>query len=161
MSNRAEMEVLLAQWRRDELAPKRVPAIAEQALDRGCRSDAVAVLAGASGESRRSIDDLLAPVLREAGLEMPSEDEALKIIIDDVASKILANDVEPIDGARRIWAIASERGFEEPVWSQVRPFVGLASEWEDHSEDRLHYESEIADEAKAMIDRGGLRLDPE
>jgi hypothetical protein len=158
-TRQTEPRLLLAQWEREELAPEDVPLIASAALQHGCQSGAVAVLAGSSGESRRAVEDLLAPVLRDLGLQRPSQDEAMKLVADDVAGRIVSGEVEPERGARLLWRIANERGdFQEPMWSQLRVFVGLASELEDDPERRARYEADIKAEAQGLLDLGGLQV---
>jgi hypothetical protein len=83
-----------------ELSPEAVPVIAVEALERGCTSQAVAVLAGASGRIGRSIEDLLPPVLSELGLRRPSDDEAFKIVVDHLAREIADGRIEPGGAAR-------------------------------------------------------------
>ena len=67
--------------------------------------------------------------------------------------------IDAESGARRLWLLANERGdFQEPVWSQLRVFVGLASEMEDDRERQSVYEEDIRAEAQALLDQGGLQI---
>lgn len=140
------------------MPPEQVPSLAQQALADGCQSQAVAVLAGTTGDSRRSIEDLLPPVLRDLGLRRLGVEEALKVVVDDAAKQITTGAVEPFRGARYIWALASERELDDELWVQMRPFIGLASEWEDDLDHRPQYEADILQEARALLDRGGLSV---
>lgn len=44
---------------------------------------------------------------------------------------------------------------EHAVWEQLRPFIGLASEWEDHDARRPEYEADIVAAAKELLAGGG------
>jgi len=135
--------VHLARWEREALAPEQVPRLAEAALAEGCESNAVGMLAASEGATRREIEHLLPPVLREIGLEPLGPDRALSVLVEDVARRILAGEIAPFSGAREISLLSACRQREGPIWEQVRPFIGLASEWEDHTDGRAAHDADI------------------
>jgi hypothetical protein len=71
-----------------------------------------------------------------------------------IAARIVRGDMEPYAGARAIWARMTEEFDEYP--EEIRPFVGMASEIEDHPEQRDAYEADILEEARALLTRHGL-----
>jgi hypothetical protein len=65
---------------------------------------------------------------------------------------IVAGDLPPREGAARIWAVLAEADY--PVETEeFRVFVGLASEIQDHPDRARAYESDIRDEASAVLAR--------
>jgi hypothetical protein len=89
-----------------------------------------------TGEARPATDAVDALVARAVG----------------VANEILQGETSPYDGAKALWRIQKALyGLDEALLV----FVGLASEWEDSSEHRDHYEREIvvaADKFRARWD---------
>ncbi len=68
-----------------------------------------------------------------------------------VSRRIVAGEIAPYDGALQIWRCLAEdnqRGLEE-----LRAFVGLASEWQDHPDQRDALEADIRDEAARLLER--------
>lgn len=77
-----------------------------------------------------------------AGLHAPTERE-----IED----------ELVGVFRELWQRAPNSTRNFAVWEQLRPFIGYASEWEDHEEGRPSYEAGIVASAQALLDGGGLQ----
>jgi hypothetical protein len=156
-----DVGVLLAEWVLEQLPPERVPALCVEALEAGCRSPAVAVLAGLTTPTRADIEDYLPALLREIGLRRPSHDESLKTLVDAIAHKIVAGEVDPVAGAAHIWALwgySSEGDDRSVAWLDFRPFIGLASECENPGPHVAKYEADILQEARSLLSRGGLRI---
>jgi hypothetical protein len=151
-------EELLARWVLEDLAPEDVPAIAVDALTRGCDGSEVAVLAGLNRPTRREVEDELMPLLPRLHVERPSERAALKTVVDACAKRMVDGTVSPSSGARRLWLWANDVFDEREQFEQLSIFVGLASEWDDHEEYRAQYEVEMVDEAAKLLRAGGLRL---
>ena len=78
----------------------------------------------------------------------PLMQEALR-----VAEQIVRGDVEPYPGAAAIWGRMAEENGE--YREELRVFVGLASEWQDHPEHRDALDGDIRDEARQLVERGG------
>ncbi len=72
-----------------------------------------------------------------------------------IAQEILAGEIPPALGAKRIWRLFAERiantGDSYP--RDIRVWVGLASEWEDSPSHREAYEADILDEARLLVER--------
>jgi len=77
-----------------------------------------------------------------------NDPERLKALV--IAEKILAGEIPPFAGARRIWALYVDR---DALPDDIRVWVGLASEWEDQPAHREAYEADILDEARLMLER--------
>lgn len=151
------LEMALARWVLGELAPELVPELAVQAVQAGCEAPSVVLLAGQHAPTEREIEDELVGVFRETGLTPPTEMQALKVIVDECASRIVSGSVAPLAGARELWQRAPSSTRDFAVWEQLRPFIGYASEWEDHEEGRSTYEAGIVASAQALLDAGGLQ----
>jgi hypothetical protein len=57
-----------------------------------------------------------------------------------VATDVLEDKATPYEGAKELW------GLSTAMWDlpeALLPFVGLASEWEDHPEHRAEYDDQI------------------
>jgi hypothetical protein len=68
-----------------------------------------------------------------------------------VAQQILADEIVPYEGAAYIWRLYSERPDTYPDY--IAPWVGLASEWQDHPHLREAYEGDIRDLARDFVAR--------
>ena len=74
-------------------------------------------------------------------------------LMDDVvvfARDIVVGKVDPYRGAAAIWARMAEDDEEYP--QELRVFVGLASEWQDHPEHRAALDADIREEARRVIE---------
>jgi hypothetical protein len=67
------------------------------------------------------------------------------------AAKIVSGTMTPYKGAAAIWAALAEEPGEYP--EELRIFVGLASEWQDHPEHRSSLDDDILDEARKLLAR--------
>ncbi|MCP9492019.1 MAG: hypothetical protein MSC31_19410 [Solirubrobacteraceae bacterium MAG38_C4-C5] len=68
-----------------------------------------------------------------------------------IAEQIVRGDVEPYRGAAAIWARMAEE--EGEYRDDLRVFVGLASEWQDHPHHRDALDGDIRDEARQLVER--------
>jgi hypothetical protein len=59
------------------------------------------------------------------------------------AVEILSGAVTPYEGASRISNLALNFFDDDPFWLTLRPFVGLASEWDDYPPGRSEFEQRI------------------
>ena len=103
------------------------------------------------GPVTRRRTDLFLKAMKEVGLEVPSPDAARRGMVRSWAAQIVDGELDPYEGARRIWC----QGWE-PLGSppDLTVFVGLASEWEDDPESREAYESEIIAAARELCGDG-------
>ena len=105
-------------------------------------------LAGADAGDPDEIRRLFEKSLRELGLSVPSQDEAGLVIAKSIAHDVLSGSVKPYDGAKRIWGLYAKN----PNLPGLRPFVGLASEYEDDPQNRGAYENEISKACRSLIE---------
>lgn len=124
-----------------------LPGAAANALAAGLDSPSLRQLAAAQGDGRATIDRLLRSALTELRWTMPSPAEAGLLHARRVAEDIVAGRVAPYEGARQIW---TEVYVQVPTLVELRPFVGLASEWEDDPAHREELARTIVEESKRL-----------
>lgn len=127
-----------------------MPDLATDALVRGLDSPSLRQAAGASPRDVDEARALFLTALSELGIDVPREQEALWRLVRDTAARIVAGDVSPYDGAAWIWRKAYNRADRE---GDLRIFVGLASEWEDHPNQRPLLDAAIVEEARILLER--------
>jgi hypothetical protein len=66
--------------------------------------------------------------------------DALIARVVAIANEVLQDRRPPYEGAKELWRLSSEM-YDLP--EALLPFVGLASEWEDHPEHRAKYDHDI------------------
>jgi hypothetical protein len=76
-------------------------------------------------------------------------------VVDDsevraILQSVVDGKVEPDRAAAAIWAQLAEEPGEYP--EELRVFVGLISEWQDHAEQREALEADIREEAQTWLD---------
>jgi hypothetical protein len=81
-----------------------------------------------------------------------TEVEAVKERAVACANRVLQGTVAPSQGARELWLLSVE---VEELADALRPFVGLASEWQDDPANREAYDKGIRDEAERLRRRFG------
>lgn len=161
------MELLLSEWVLGQLAPESVPALAVTALQDGCESAAVAVLAGLQRPTRAEIEAELPGLLRDLGAARPTRLDAFKRLADDRAAGIASGSVEPLPGAEYITALWHS-GFasDQPdsavdrhpeLWLDVRPFVTTMGP-EIPAAPAGARAAGIVEHAHAVMGRGGFNI---
>ena len=78
-------------------------------------------------------------------------DEQTLAAVLSVARRIVNNEVAPYEGATAIWSLLA--GEEGDYPEDLRIFVGLASEYQDHPHHREAYDRDIREEAQALLAR--------
>ena len=153
------LELALARWVLDVLAPEDVPFVATEALVRGCNAESVAVLAGLQRPTTADVLDELPALLEELRVSLPERREALKIHVDAVARDIVLGVVTPRVGAIQIGSASygDERG---ELWDQFATFVGLAVEYDEENRPASELDPETVAGAKALLAVGGLQITP-
>lgn len=124
-----------------------VVAWAEQKVTASEQEPLVLELAAVSSAEYDKVDDLVAALARSLGFGELSGYRAAMLSAAYVARRLGQGLTEPIEAARSIWHIAVE--VPESV-SDLRPFIGLASEWDDDPESRSYYEEQIRSCALAL-----------
>jgi hypothetical protein len=64
-----------------------------------------------------------------------------------IVNEILQGDIDPYPGAKQLWLMHTELS---ALTAELRPFVRLASEWEDAPAQREFYEGDIIAAADAF-----------
>jgi len=143
--------VQVAAWRMaaGRLRSEDLPEIATEALIRGLDSPALRLLAGQSRDDVRDSADLFRTAVGELGIDLPDADTANWNLARRTASEIVEGRIEPSRGANALWS-AYQRVLDN---GDLRIFVGLASELEDHPEDIEQLSAQIIAEAQTLLDR--------
>jgi hypothetical protein len=122
-----------------------LPNAAAEALGVGLDSPSLRQLAGAQGDNSEAIIRLLHRAASELSMTIPSVAEAARMYAKRIARDILAATVSPYEGARHLWQVYVRC----PV-DKLRPFVGLASEYEDDMKHRDEYARLIMEESRRL-----------
>lgn len=141
----------MAAWRMaaGRLRSEDLPEIATEALIRGLDSPALRLLAGQSRDDVRDSADLFRTAVGELGVDLPDSDTANWNLARRTASEIVEGRIEPSRGANALWSayeVVLDNG-------DLRIFVGLASELDDHPEDIEQLSAQIIAEAQALLNR--------
>ena len=123
-----------------KVLPEDLPDIAVKALEENLRFELARELAGGQGCDTRELHALFRRAIDELRLPFPSPIDAAHSMACSIADEIVDGKVSPYVGAKRIW---SERYTRYPSLSDLRVFVGLASEYEDDETHRDGYAKEI------------------
>jgi hypothetical protein len=122
------LEVASWHWAAGDIRAEDLPDVATDALVRGLDGPALRVLAGENRDDAQGLRDLFALALAELDYPLLDQDSAQWQLIRLIARAIDAGSVDPGDGANQIW----RRSFDVAEEGDLRVFVGLASELEDH-----------------------------
>jgi hypothetical protein len=125
-----------------------VPTAAADALAAGYDSPTLRQLASADPHDRYEIERLLKKTLAELGIQMPAPPDAALSFAKRIAAKIVSGAISPYDGAKQIWGKAYTHF---PQLTELRPFVGMASEYELDKQHRVQYSQDIIDESKKLL----------
>jgi hypothetical protein len=145
------LEIAAARLALGRLTSEEALAASSEALDRGVYSESLGLLAYEEPVWSQ-VGPLFERALTELRIAIPSRQAASLIIAREYARRIVAGEVSPYEGARRIWwEVANEPGADLSLLA----FVGLASEWEDAPAHRPDYEGDIVKEARRLV-MGGI-----
>ena len=144
-------DTLLAKHVLGLLPVEALPGIALDAIQAGYDSPSLRQLAGASEYDTEEAHRLFGKAIQELGLPIPQAPEGGLTLARDIAREVVSGAIAPYEGAKRIWDQIYTR---LPELKQLKPFVGLASEYEDDLEHRDGYLRQIIEEAKSLIDQG-------
>jgi hypothetical protein len=152
-----DLELILARWVLRALPPEDVPALATEALVRGCEAASVAVVAGLSRPTRSEIEDELPEILRELDVTLPSKREALKTHVDPVARDIVNGSLTPPAGANEIFVTYLDYA-DQRLWDQFVVLYSLADEYREENRPASVLDQETVAAARALLAAGGLRV---
>jgi hypothetical protein len=148
------LEVIAARLVVGEQASEDLPGLATEALVRGLDSPSLREAAGLSPRDVRAAREAFVNALRELGLQLPDEQSALWLLIRNMLRRIVDGSINAYEGASWIWHQAYWRVERE---GDLRVFVGLASEWDDHPGSRPAIEQAIRDSAVDLLAQGEPR----
>lgn len=114
----------------------------------------VVALAAVTAETS-DLQALVETAVVAIGEPVPDDLDAALGVASDAAGEILAGTIAPVAGARTLWRLARR---VPDVESFLRPFVALASEWEDDEVNRLAYDNDIVEAARRLL--AGLEKEP-
>jgi len=119
-----------------------VPEFAIAALDAGYDGRQVRRIAGMERPTRADLEPVIDEMFRELGrLPITDREASAKRLAEKFCEQIVAGEIPPYDGAKLIWQTSY---YELRQAKELLPFVGLASEWEDHPELRRKYDKETS-----------------
>lgn len=139
---------VLEQYALGKFLDKDIPDAASRALMEGLDSPSLRVLSVSQGEYPLGIKKLFIQTLDELGMVLLTPSQAALSMARRIATDIVTGRIEPEKGAHRIWW---------EIWEDYRsldmltPFVGLASEYDDHPEHREAYTQDIIDYSKEFL----------
>lgn len=142
------LQVAAWRWVTGDQPAEDLPALATDALVRGLDSPALRELAGTATEDYWAIKDHFERTAHELDLAMPDEQTALWRLTRYKAEEIVSGAVSPSSGAHWVWREVWRRIERE---GDLRIFVALADEWDDHPDDRREIEAQIIEAAKALL----------
>jgi len=137
----------------DEQRSEDLPMLAAEALAEGVDSPALRMAAGTPASEVRDARDWFVAALDELGIPIPDTQASLYAVVLDLARSIVDGDVPPYTGARRIW----ELSYRVEREGDLRIFIGLASEREDHPDSGAAIDRRIIEEARVLLGRPELR----
>jgi hypothetical protein len=143
---------IAARYRLGELPGEELPDIAIDLLNEGHDAQALRVLAGLDRPTLRDAGDLFESVLGELGVSLPDLRAAKLLTLEYYLHQIVAGEVDTGNGAYAVWWLADDL-FEHGELEAWIPFVGLASEYEDHPPLRAELAAEIVALAREALDR--------
>lgn len=139
---------VLEQYALEKFMDSALPDAAVQALTEGLDSPSLRVLSVSQGDYPLEIRKLFFQVLDELGMVLPGSHQAALSAARRIAKDIVSGRIEPEKGAHRIWW---------DIWEDYRsldmltPFVGLASEYDDHPKHREEYTQDIIDYSNEFL----------
>jgi hypothetical protein len=141
-------DILAARWRLGLVTGEELPDLATDLLLSGTESPAVVALAGESGTTLRDAGRLFERVLADLGCARLDECGAGRILARDWAERIVRGELDPYEGASQIWRV-SYYACNEP--SDLVPFVGLASQYQDSEAYRVKLREDIIQAARRYL----------
>ena len=140
----AASKFVLGLLRSDDLV-----GVAVQALEDGCDSRSLRVLAGLTEAEVDEAKATFDRVLSELSVAVPSKRDAVILLARKIAREILVGATGPYVGAKQIWNLTLRAPDED--LPELDSFVYAASEWEDRPEDRGAFDEGIAAAAREFI----------
>lgn len=126
-----DVQKAVTEWQAGLMHSRELPDIAAAALAEGFDGPSLRNLAGLLGlpwtEIQWEAPDLLAGVAAEVGVPQRTQSEALEVVVQTEAERIVRGEVAPEAGARRIYKLF----LRDPTRTHWLAVGGLAEEWDD------------------------------
>jgi hypothetical protein len=129
--------------------PEELVNAAGRALEEGCDSPSLRLLAGLGLTERARAEELFAGALAELALPRPSKRVAVMGLARDAAKAVASGEIAPFEGAMRIWKLTLRVPKER--FPELDTFVYGASEWDDRPEDRKLFAEGIVAAAEELV----------
>lgn len=126
-----------------------LPNAAARALEDGCDSTSLRILAGLTATEVEDARRIFDRALVELSVPKPTKRDAVMRLAQETAKLILIGTTEPFEGAKEIWDLSLHLSPEN--LSEFDTFVYAASEWEDRPDDRQIFEHGIVAAAADLV----------
>lgn len=123
---------------------------ASSALVDGCDSPSLRRLAGLSSATDIEATPLFEAALAELSIAIPKPREAVIMLSQELASRIVNGTIAPYEGAKRIWELTLRMPQER--FSQLDTFVYAASEWPERPAHRNIFVEGIVAAARELME---------
>lgn len=147
--NTKRLEVAAARVVLDLLRPEDIADVAGSALEDGCDSYSLRMLAGLTLAEAGEARSMFHRSLSELGIPVPSRRDAVMRLARGTAEGILGGTTDAYEGAKQIWSLALRVPDED--LPELDSFVYAASEWEDRPEHRRTFNEGIVAAARALV----------
>jgi hypothetical protein len=151
---RAPLNRAAAQLTLDHIDSDSLPILGTDALVAGLDTPHLREAAGARPDDRREPRFLFERALYELGIDLPHSADAIDTLLFDALVEMAIGRRNPIEVAHWIWR--TMYGLVERE-GDLRIFIGLASEHDDHPSAHQEIADAIVDAANDILSRGYLR----
>ena len=152
-SQRSRLQLLAVDLVFDEqFRPEEAVSVAADLLAEGVDTPAIVELAILPADLkvlyRCEVEELLRVALTELGLQLPSVEEAGWVVARLIAASMIEQAVPPAVGARRLWSLMDECGYD----AELLTMLDLHEAWESSvGSDQVRIEAEMLAAAPAVI----------
>jgi hypothetical protein len=114
------------------------------------------------GATWSEVEPVLGRVFEERRCQLPSPEEAVARVADDVLRRLVADQLDPRGATEKLRRLAWEV-VNGPAWADLEPFVALSDSWEAADAGRLDREAvreAVMQSGREVLARGGVRDRP-
>ena len=157
-----DFDVAVGRWRLDKLELEMLPGAALEALSAGCETPSLVRLAAMDGATWSEIEPVLVRLFDERGRPLPSPEEAVARVADDVLRRLVAEELDPRGATEKLRRLAWEV-MNGPAWPDLEAFVALSDSWEAADAGRLDRDAvreAVMQSGREVLAGGGVRDHP-
>lgn len=150
-------DLATATWEAEDLPGEALPRAALAALDAGCDTPSLCVLAGLVAPAWSEVRPLIARIRAERGLPELSTAERDELRMVDLAARIVDGELTPRQGAREAWALVTE--LDRHGDDELSPIAYVDDSYDllgVIAEDRGQLDAIVVSAARALLARRGL-----